>query len=128
MGATGATGTTGTTGATGATGETGAAGATSPSAGPATAGAAVPAAPLAAALLCPGQVLPRIPDQAVEQGLGGTVVARALLQHGRIRQVRIVSGPRVFHAAVRRAMRQYRCEDRPGPPVPVIQEFRFQSD
>ena len=42
-----------------------------------------------------------------------------------MRSVKILSGPQVFHDAVRRAMRQYRCDDHGAQPVTVVQEFRF---
>ena len=66
-----------------------------------------------------------MPDLAVEEGLGGTVLAQAVVQGGRVRSVKILSGPEVFHEAVRRAMRQYRCDDKGAQPVTVVQEFRF---
>ena len=66
-----------------------------------------------------------MPGLAAEEGLGGTVTARAVVVHGRVRRVRIVSGPELFHGAVRRAMRQYRCDDRGDQPIAVVQTFRF---
>lgn len=89
-------------------------------------GAEMPAsAPPSVGLLCPQQRRPRIPDLAIEQGIGGTVLARAVVQHGRVRSVTIVSGPSVFRAAVRRAMLDYRCSDQGTRAVTVTQEFRF---
>lgn len=76
-------------------------------------------------LVCPQQTRPRMPDLAVEEGIGGTVLARAVVQHGRVQSVTIVSGPSVFRDAVRRAMLDYRCEDRGDQSVTVTQEFRF---
>lgn len=66
-----------------------------------------------------------MPDLAVEEGLGGTVTAQAVVRDGRVHDVKILSGPEVFHDAVRRAMRQYRCDDHGTQPVTVIQQFRF---
>ena len=81
---------------------------------------------LAAELVCPRQVRPDMPALAIEEGIGGTVVARARVLHGRVDEVSIVSGPRVFHATVRRAMLRYRCEDLGDRAVTVTQEFSFR--
>lgn len=66
-----------------------------------------------------------MPELAVEEGLGATVTARAVVVHGRVHRVRLVSGPELFDAAVRRAMLQYRCDDRGSQPIAVVQTFRF---
>ncbi len=66
-----------------------------------------------------------MPELAAEEGLGGTVTARAVVVHGRVRRVRIVSGPEMFDDAVRTAMLQYRCADRGDQPITVVQTFRF---
>ena len=79
-------------------------------------------------LLCPQQTRPRMPDLAVEEGIGGTVLARAVVRQGRVRSVTIVSGPAVFRDAVRRAMLDYRCSDRGAQAVTVTQEFRFNVE
>ena len=85
-----------------------------------------PSAPLAAELVCRQQVRPAMPALAIEEGVGGTVVAQARVVHGRVSSVAIVSGPEIFHRAVRQAMLRYRCEDLGGRTVTVTQEFRFQ--
>ena len=81
---------------------------------------------LAAELVCRRQVRPDMPALATEEGVGGTVVARARVLHGRVSEVVIVSGPSIFHEAVRRAMLRYRCEDLGARSVTVTQEFSFR--
>ncbi len=81
---------------------------------------------LAAELICHRQVRPDMPALAIEEGIGGTVIAHARVQHGRVSEVHIVSGPAIFHDAVRRAMLRYRCEDLGDRAVTVTQEFSFR--
>ena len=83
------------------------------------------AGPVQAVLVCPHQVPPRMPDLAVEEGVGGTVTAQAVVRNGRVHDVKILSGPEVFHEVVRQAMRRYRCDDHGSQSIPVIQQFRF---
>ena len=89
---------------------------------------ALPSAPatLAAQLVCHQQVIPEMPALAIEQGVGATVLARARVAHGRVIAVTIVSGPSMFHEAVRRAMLRYRCDDLGDRVVTVTQEFEFR--
>jgi protein TonB len=54
-------------------------------------------------------------------------VARALIRDGAVREVTILSGPRVFHSAVRDAMMQYKCITDSGE-VSATQEFGFKVD
>jgi periplasmic protein TonB len=58
---------------------------------------------------CPQQVQPQMPSRALAEGVAGVVKAQALIKNGSVQTVTIVSGPRVFHNAVRSAMLQYRC-------------------
>ncbi|MDE2153372.1 MAG: hypothetical protein KGJ85_13685, partial [Betaproteobacteria bacterium] len=102
------------------------AGTASPAAQAGPARTPAPSAPLAAELVCRQQVRPAMPALAIEEGVGGTVVAQARVVHGRVSSVAIVSGPEIFHRAVRQAMLRYRCEDLGGRAVTVTQEFRFQ--
>ncbi len=83
---------------------------TAPSTSPMTAQPANPST--AIGVVCPVQVKPEMPRRAIEEGLMGTVRARALIQDGMVKEVTILSGPRVFHAAVKAAMFQYKCESR----------------
>jgi protein TonB len=95
--------------------------------GPPSPAAAAPPAPAAQSpgemvVACPGQVPPRMPRQALRDSIEGVVKAQALIRDGAVRQVTILSGPRVFHDAVRQAMLQYRCEGGGGE-VLATQEF-----
>jgi protein TonB len=78
-------------------------------------------------IACPTQVKPEMPRQALKDGTEGVVRAQALIRDGVVRDVTILSGPRVFHAAVRNAMLQYKCVSEPGD-VLAPQEFVFKLD
>ena len=94
-----------------------------------------PAAAVAAAkpgrsdigIACPTQVAPDMPKRAVQDGVVGVVRAQALIRDGAVREVTILSGPRVFHAAVKAAMMQYKCTNDSGE-VLATQEFNFKID
>ncbi len=68
-----------------------------------------------------------MPRLAVRGGITGVVQAQALIVDGVVREVRILSGPPVFHQAVRTAMQQYRCVSNRAE-VLVTQEFVFKFD
>ena len=87
-----------------------------------------PAAPahLAMALACPTQVKPLMPRRAQIMGIGGTVVAQARIVHGSITEVSILSGPEVFHDAVKKAMLQYQCVSS-ADTVLATQSFEFRA-
>jgi protein TonB len=76
-------------------------------------------------VVCPVQVPPEMPKQAAREGTEGVVVAQAVIRDGQVREVTIVSGPRVFHAAVRSAMMQYKCQGGAGEVI-ARQEFAFK--
>lgn len=78
-------------------------------------------------VVCPTQAKPEMPRQALREGTEGVVVAQALIRDGQVREVTILSGPRVFHGAVRTAMMQYRCVSGPGD-VLATQEFAFKVE
>jgi protein TonB len=94
-----------------------------------------PAPPVAAAptgrqemgVACPTQVKPEMPRQAIKEGTQGVVKAQALIRDGAVREVTILSGPRVFHNAVRGAMMQYRCISGSGDII-ATQEFDFKIE
>ncbi len=92
-----------------------------------------PPAPVAAprppeiGLVCPTQVPPEMPRRAVQEGAQGVVKAQALIRGGAVQDVTILSGPRVFHAAVRSAMLQYKCVSQAAE-VLATQEFVFKLD
>lgn len=76
---------------------------------------------------CPTQVQPEMPRKALQDGLEGTVKAQALIRDGAVREVTILSGPRVFHAAVRTAMMQYKCTA-DATEILATQEFVFKLE
>ncbi len=57
---------------------------------------------------CPTQVTPDMPRKAIQDGISGTVRARITIVDGVVKDVSM-TGPRVFHAAVRAAVMQYKC-------------------
>lgn len=81
------------------------------------------------AIACPTQVAPEMPRRAFQENTSGVVRARALIQDGVVKEVTILSGPRVFHAAVRAAMLQYKCTTDAGSDgVEATQEFTFKLE
>ena len=78
-------------------------------------------------IACPTQVKPEMPRKALQDGTEGVVKAQALIRDGVVREVTILSGPRIFHASVRAAMLQYKCVSEPGD-VLAPQEFSFKVD
>ncbi|MDO8777102.1 MAG: energy transducer TonB [Burkholderiaceae bacterium] len=90
-----------------------------------------PAAPVAIGptrtsigLACPTQVAPEMPRKALQDGTEGVVKAQIRVKNGVIQDVTVLSGPRVFHAAVKAAMMQYKCVS-DGGEVVATQEFNF---
>lgn len=94
---------------------------------PAPAPAAAPAGRQEMGVACPTQVKPEMPRQAIKEGTQGVVKAQALIRDGAVREVTILSGPRVFHNAVRGAMMQYRCISGSGDII-ATQEFDFKIE
>lgn len=75
---------------------------------------------------CAAQVKPEMPRKALQEGVEGVVKAQALIRDGGVREVTILSGPRIFHSAVREAMLQYKCASHPGDVI-APQEFVFRT-
>jgi len=88
---------------------------------------AAPAGRQEMGVACPTQVKPEMPRQAIKEGTQGVVKAQALIRDGAVREVTILSGPRVFHNAVRGAMMQYRCISGSGDII-ATQEFDFKIE
>lgn len=80
------------------------------------------------AVACPQQVKPEVPQRAINAGVSGVVRAQVRIQSGRVVDVAILSGPRVFHDSVRRALMQYRCTTTGDTAVVATQEFRFEVE
>lgn len=78
-------------------------------------------------IACPTQVPPEMPRKALQDGTEGVVKAQIRLVNGVIQDVTILTGPRVFHAAVKAAMMQYKCVS-DGGEVIATQEFSFKVD
>ena len=78
-------------------------------------------------LACPTQVAPEMPSKALQEGTEGVVRAQIRVKFGVIQEVTILSGPRVFHAAVRAAMMQYKCSSN-GADVLATQDFNFKLE
>lgn len=76
---------------------------------------------------CPTQVAPEMPRRALQDGTEGVVKAQILIKNGVVQEVTILSGPRVFHAAVKNAIAQYKCVA-DGPEVLATQEFNFKLE
>ena len=77
---------------------------------------------------CPTQTPPEMPRKALQDGTEGVVRAQALIRDGVVKEVTILSGPRVFHAAVRNAMLQYRCSNDGSGDILATQEFNFKLE
>ena len=77
---------------------------------------------------CPTQVPPEMPRKAMQEGTEGVVKAQIRIKGGVIQEVTILSGPRVFHAAVKAAMMQYKCISDAGGEVVATQEFNFKLE
>ena len=78
-------------------------------------------------LACPTQVAPEMPRKAIHDGTVGVVKAQIHLKGGVIQEVTVLSGPRVFHAAVKAAMMQYKCVT-DGGDIIATQEFIFKLE
>jgi protein TonB len=78
-------------------------------------------------LACPTQVAPEMPRKALQDGTEGVVKAQIHIKGGSIVDVTILSGPRVFHAAVKAAMMQYKCVSDDGDVI-ATQEFNFKVE
>jgi periplasmic protein TonB len=76
---------------------------------------------------CPTQVQPEMPRRAIQNGIGGVVRAQVLIKEGVVKEVTILSGPSVFHAAVKAAMLQYKCTAESGE-ITAAQEFVFKNE
>ena len=80
------------------------------------------------ALICPNQVKPEIPKKALEDGIEGTVKAEVRVRGGKVVDVKIISGPRAYHAAVRAALARYECTTSTADEVTATQDFTFKLE
>lgn len=90
-----------------------------------------PAAPQAVAIgvACPSMVAPVLPRRAQDNGIGGTVRARATIRGGKVVDVQILSAtPRgLFDDAVKTAMLNYGCNTTGATEIVATQVFQFRS-
>ena len=99
-----------------------------PPAPPSPAPAAVGPKRASIGVACPTQVAPDMPRRAIQEGTEGVVKAQISIKNGVVQEVTILSGPTVFHAAVKKAIAQYKCVA-DGPEVlTTTQEFSFKLD
>ena len=78
-------------------------------------------------LACPTQVPPEMPRKALQDGIEGVVKAQIHIKNGVILDVTVLSGPRVFHTAVKAAMMQYKCVTNESDVI-AVQEFKFKVE
>ena len=78
-------------------------------------------------LACPTQVPPEMPRKALQDGIEGVVKAQIRIKNGVIQDVTVLSGPRVFHTAVKAAMMQYKCVTNESDVI-AVQEFKFKVE
>jgi protein TonB len=76
---------------------------------------------------CPTQIPPEMPRKALQDGSEGVVKAQALVKDGVVKEVTILSGPRIFHASVKAAMMQYKCTA-DSTEILATQEFVFKIE
>lgn len=86
-----------------------------------------PAPKIEASMVCPIQVKPEIPRQALIKNIQGLIKVEAIVIAGSVKEVHFVSGPRIFYDAVRNAMLQYGCTMK-NDPVLAVQEFNFHFE
>ena len=82
---------------------------------------------LDAAMICPTQVKPEIPRQALVNGIQGLIRVEAVVQDGAVKDVHFLSGPRIYYPSIRAAMMQYKCSYKSSPVV-AMQEFNFHFE
>lgn len=88
-----------------------------------------PTVPKIIGALCPTQVAPGMPRLAIQDVTQGVVKAQIMLRGGVVQKVTILSGPPVFHAAVKAAIMQYKCvADDSSAEVTATQEFNFRFE
>ncbi len=76
---------------------------------------------------CPTQAKPEMPRKAQQEGIEGVVRAQIRIKGGVVQDV-TMTGPRVFYAAVKAAVMQYKCISDAGGEVLATQEFNFKLE
>jgi protein TonB len=78
------------------------------------------------AVACPKQAKPTIPQQAIDEDVEGVVKAEIHIKGGKVVDVRILSGPRAYHASVKNAVSKYECNSSGDREVVATQSFTFK--
>jgi len=78
------------------------------------------------AVACPTQVAPLMPQRAIDDGISGVVKAKIEISNGVVKDVVILSGPRVFHSAVKAAVMRYSCIS--DGDISATQDFTFKVE
>ena len=78
------------------------------------------------AVACPTQVAPSMPQRAIDDGISGVVKAKIEISNGVVKDVVILSGPRVFHSAVKAAVMRYSCIS--DGDIIATQDFTFKLE
>jgi len=60
---------------------------------------------------CSDRATPIFPNRAYQDGTTGKVRTQITIKNGQVIDINIISGPRVFHSAVKNAIMQYKCRD-----------------
>ena len=83
---------------------------------------------LAIGVACQSMVQPTMPRKALQEGVSGSVTARATIKGGKVIAVEILSSnPRgLFDSAVRTAMSQYGCQNSGDQEIKADQIFDFK--
>lgn len=83
--------------------------------------------PTVAGVSCPTQVAPEMPRQAIVDKVEGVVRAKATIFKGAVTDVKILSGPEIFHESVVTAMKQHKCSYSETA-IEATQEFNFKVE
>lgn len=77
---------------------------------------------------CPTRVDPVMPKFAIDNNIEGQVKALVRIDKGAVTDVTIISGPSVFHEAVRDAVLQYKCSTDSSTAASVTLTFDFKIE
>lgn len=76
--------------------------------------------------ICPVQVAPKLPERTLREDTQGVVRVQALIRDGAVQEVTLLSGPRIYYAAIRAAMLKYKCINEGHGEKLVVQPFKFE--
>jgi uncharacterized protein len=81
----------------------------------------------AAGVSCPTMVAPEMPRQAIVDKVEGVVRVKATIRKGVVTDVKVISGPEIFHESVIAALKQYKCSYSETV-IEAVQEFAFKVE